>query len=485
MKRKQQQQILKLLNTIEEAQLKGMYFDCHDAALAISQFIDNVEGRGTKTVSLFEEYRELLLMAINGNEQKEQLYKQLSIIEGSIKCEFNPRIEIAFLSYKASMSDSLESIYLAAKSNPNCDAYWIPIPYYDKNADGSLGTMHYEGAEHYDENFEITDWKEYNIESRNPDIIFTFAPYDDLNRVTMVHPDFHCKRLCKLTNLLCYVSYFVHAEGDDVAHYPLLNGILHSHLVFVQSASIRHQYIETLHKASGVDKEFLENKIIALGSPKFDKVISSKESNYCIPDEWRKIIGNKKVILYNTTIGVFLQNPEQYIKKSRSVFEFFKTCKSTILIWRPHPLLEQTVLSMRPDLYNAWKVLLDFFVNRNCGIFDDSSNMYQAINISDGYYGDSKSSVEVLYRATNKPILIQDLSCRVYADSECSGIDLSVPAFLESNNQIRIADFVDKLDEITVNNDFRKQKFLTQYTNADGTSGEKILDYVLSQFHSN
>ena len=42
-------------------------------------------------------------------------------------------MEAIFLPYKASMWDSLESVWKAADADPECDAYVIPIPYYDKN----------------------------------------------------------------------------------------------------------------------------------------------------------------------------------------------------------------------------------------------------------------------------------------------------------------------------------------------------------------
>lgn len=47
------------------------------------------------------------------------------------------RREVVFLPYKASMWDSLESVWKAADEDPNCDAYVVPIPYYDRNSDGS------------------------------------------------------------------------------------------------------------------------------------------------------------------------------------------------------------------------------------------------------------------------------------------------------------------------------------------------------------
>ena len=66
-------------------------------------------------------------------------------IENSIKHEIPEWREAVFLPYKASMWDSLESVWRAAWEDPDCDAYVIPIPYYDRNPDRSLGELHYEG----------------------------------------------------------------------------------------------------------------------------------------------------------------------------------------------------------------------------------------------------------------------------------------------------------------------------------------------------
>ena len=74
---------------------------------------------------------------------KEQLLEVQREIE-----EIPDKKEIAFMPYKASMWDSLESVYLAAREDKNCEAYVVPIPYFDRKADKTLGTMHYEGAEY-------------------------------------------------------------------------------------------------------------------------------------------------------------------------------------------------------------------------------------------------------------------------------------------------------------------------------------------------
>ena len=485
MKAHDQQLILQLLETVNKAQLKELYSDCQEVVVAISEFIDSIAGTGTSSVSLLKEYYNLLNNVHVQNNNIELLQQQLSKVINSIKSEFNiKRVEIAFLSYKASMSDSIESIYLAAKDNPNCNAYFIPIPYYDKNADGSLGKIHYEGREYYDKYIEITDWQEYNIEERHPDIIFTFAPYDDVNKITMVHPNYHCKHLKKFTNLLCYIPYYVHVEEEkvsDIRKYVLSNGVCLSNLVFLQSSYITQIYREVLQNYFKLNDQFVENKIIDLGSPKFDKSITASKANYCLPDNWKKLIENKKVIFYNTTIDTFLRNSNQYLQKLRSVFEFFENCDSAIIIWRPHPLLEQTISTMQPELYSEWVNLLNYFKTKNFGIFDDTSDMYQAISVSDGYYGDLISSVQTIYQLTGKPILIQDMNCQAYTNFNISNINLISTLFLESDNQIRIVDFVKILDELSTKNKFRQEVFQNKYTNSDGTAGKKILDYVLSK----
>lgn len=49
------------------------------------------------------------------------------------------------------MWDSLESVWKAADEDEFCDAYVVPISYYDENPDGSFREMYYEGNEYPDD----------------------------------------------------------------------------------------------------------------------------------------------------------------------------------------------------------------------------------------------------------------------------------------------------------------------------------------------
>jgi len=401
MRKIQQSQIMELLQTIKNAQSAGLYADCQDGALAAGEFIESIMGEGTRTVALLEEYCELLFKASNGEIGEKQLKKHFIQIENSVKIELVPdRIEIAFLSYNASMSDSIESIYLAAKDDPNCDAYWIPIPYFERNNDGSLGTMHFDGVDSYGENIECVDWQKYNIEARRPDVIFTFAPYDAGNYVTTVHPAFYCERLRGLTDLLVYVPYFV--TVDDVPeHFCTVAGCAFAHKVMVQSEKIRDTYIRVFKETYGNKFGKPEEKFIALGSPKFDKTINTKREDCSLPVEWRDLIGDKKVIFYNTSVGSILAGNEQYLEKLRYVLDTFRSRDDVLLWWRPHPLNEATYKSMRPHLLDEYEQIIKDYMHEGWGIYDDSPDLHRAMSCSDAYYGD-RSSLVAMYEVTGK-----------------------------------------------------------------------------------
>ena len=84
------------------------------------------------------------------------------------------------------------------------------------------------------------------------------------------------------------------------------------------------------------------------------------------------------------------------LEKMQSVFAYFKEVQEDItLLWRPHPLIPNTIKSMRPVLWDKYKKIVERYRQENWGIYDDSSDMDRAIALSDGYYGDYSSIVHL------------------------------------------------------------------------------------------
>ena len=419
MRKHQQKQILELLKTIEEVQAAGEYSDCREAAMHIGEFVKSLEGEGTKTTALLDEYCELLLKAKNGEIGENPLKKHLMKLENSVNTELKPaRIEVVFFPYQPSMFDSLESIYLAAAADPNCDAYVVPVPHYQLNPDETLGELIYNG-EQYPKNIPITDWQEYDVETRYPDVIFTHYPFDDDGGNYTIHPDYYSKRLRECCELLIHVPYFVvGAKGSVAEYYGSLPGELYAHHVIVQSEKARQSYIENYRrydKACGWKGKFgnAEEKFIALGSPKFDKVISSKPDDFGLPDEWQELIykqdgTKKKIILFNTHMFKWINGGEAYFQKLQHVFDTFKKRDDVILWWRPHPMTEKNFKSKAPQLLEQYRQVVEYYKSESFGIYDDTSDLHRAITWSDAYYGDW-SSVLTLYILTGKPVMAQNM----------------------------------------------------------------------------
>lgn len=422
------------LSQKEYQTVRNLFADCQDAAIQLGEFIENLEGAGTEAVACLEQYCEKLYQLCTQLEDisAQKAYKGVEgiLIKAENAVTHMPvRKEIVFLPYKASMWDSLESIYLAAREDENCDAYVVPIPYYDKNADGSLGEKHYEGGE-YPDNIEVTYYEDYNLEERHPDVVYIHNPYDNCNFVTSVPERYFSSNLKKYTDCLVYIPYFLLEEIepdnqqaiDAMKHFCVLPGVAWADKVIVQSEKMRQIYINEFvkeAKESGLPEEFtdrkkLEEKILGLGSPKIDKVHIAYKEDLTVPEGWLRVIEKpdgtwKKIIFYNTSISALLHNDEKMIEKIESVFQIFKEQQDMIaLLWRPHPLIPSTIKSMRPELWIEYEKIVNAYRAEGWGIYDDSADMDRAIVLSDAYYGDRSSVVQV-YQETGKPVMIQNV----------------------------------------------------------------------------
>ena len=413
---------------------------CQEAAIVLGTHLEEMDGQYASLVQILEDYCENIYQ-INENLLDENLcrkvskkiQKQLTKLYSGIKYDMpEDRKEVVFLPYKASMWDSLESVWEAADADENTDAYVIPIPYFDKNPDGSFKEEHYEG-DLYPKNVPITRYDTYDLETRRPDVIYIHNPYDECNYVTSVHPYFYSKNLRKFTDKLVYIPYFVLPEiepddqeaVDNMKHFCFMPGTIYADQVIVQSEKMRTIYIDEYRKAAKemdllyehVDRSFLEKKFLGLGSPKLDKVSNTKKENLEIPAEWLKVITRpdgswKKIVFYNTSVSALLHHDEKMLRKMESVIEMFKKNQEEVaLLWRPHPLIQATIESMRPRLWKEYKALVEKYRQEGFGIYDDSADMDRAVVVSDAYYGD-RSSVVQLYARIKKPVMMQDVGDR-------------------------------------------------------------------------
>ncbi|MEK4362272.1 hypothetical protein MKX68_07110 [Paenibacillus sp. FSL M8-0212] len=412
MRKHQQEKIQNLVTTLYEAtdEIKRQFMqgnipivielliECQNMAVHIGEFIESVEGEDTRTVELLTQYHTSLYhIAVDIETSNvnfvEQLKIELRMIENNIQNEFKPKIEVVFFPYKASMWDSLESVWMAANEDEQCDAYVVPIPYRDRNPDGSYGEFHYEGGDLPDY-VPVTHYESYDLSIRRPDVAYIHNPYDNHNFITSVDPRFYSYELKKYTDTLVYIPYYSTSGGMSEGQ-KISSAYFHADYIVTQAEKYRGFF----------DPAFSE-KLLPLGSPKFDRVMRICNNPPEAPSAWKAKMAGKKVYFYNTSISGILSNAELFLKKMQYVFNVFAAHDDVCLLWRPHPLLESSLDSMRPQFKQKYSELKRFFIENDIGIYDETPDIANTIALSDAYIGDSGTSIVSLFGIAGKPIFI-------------------------------------------------------------------------------
>ena len=148
-------EIKRFMEKQQNAVAMDLLGQCQEGAIGLGNLIEKEEGEDFPTISLLQSYCEQTFhiyeelsrdnQAVNPDKAYKSLKKSLIQIENSVKNDIKVRLEVVFMPYKASMWDSMESVWSAAFKDPDCDVYVVPIPYYERSADGTFGEPCYEG----------------------------------------------------------------------------------------------------------------------------------------------------------------------------------------------------------------------------------------------------------------------------------------------------------------------------------------------------
>ncbi|WP_188399499.1 hypothetical protein [Sporomusa sp. GT1] len=408
-------QLIELLSTVEEGiryiQTSGqtaMFAECAAGIAAIAKACqDGLSARqySSRYAKLFDRLIHAMQPSsevVLSPEWLDETCKLLQMAATELQQEGKAKKEILFLPYKASMWDSLESIWLAAREDEeHCDVYVVPIPYCDRNPDGTAAKWHYE-ANLLPDYVPVTDYREYDVAERRPDAIYIHNPFDGCNLVTSVDSRYYSQELKKHTDMLVYVPYFILGKEWPESHVQLpCYQYMDKMVVPQENMQIRMTQGQLLDAC--LHDYIPAKKLVPLGSPKADRVFFC-EKNKKIPNAWEKVIRGKKVILYNTSLSSVLRFGEQALQKMKLIFASFARHKEIELLWRPHPLMTATLKSMRPELYAKYKALEKEFVTKRLGVLDETPDINMAVAIADAYLGESTSSVVHLFGIAGKPV---------------------------------------------------------------------------------
>ena len=155
---------------------------------------------------------------------------------------------------------------------------------------------------------------------------------------------------------------------------------------------------------------------------------------------------------------------------------FFKENNGkAFVIWRPHPLLRQTLVSMLPDLVNEYDEIISEFINSSYGVLDTNASMHYSMFWSDMCYGYKTSSLTELYKYTGK-IVLEDAPKLTNFVSKRSAESLLNE--LKESNVVSEPEYSleNIVDIIASNNELKGGKHLNLEN-----SGSKINNYMLEK----
>lgn len=252
-----------------------------------------------------------------GNAVRSLLEKKLTRAAESAENDIAVRLEVVLCPYKASMWDSMESVWKACVKDNNCDAYVVPVPYYDRNPDYSLGDMYYEG-DRLPPNVPVMHYDGYDFGERRPDAVFIHNPYDDGNFVTSVDPRFYSGELKKNTDMLVYVPYFLFPKKPEehLINNPVLD---HADCVIVQNERTREAYLNVIDKRNV--NPGLKKHVLALGTPKTDKIHEICKSGVAVPEQWEVRAKGKINLFINTNVSLIMNNNERFVENISRAFK--------------------------------------------------------------------------------------------------------------------------------------------------------------------
>lgn len=335
--------------------------------------------------------------------------------------------DVLFLPYKASLWDKMEPAWRMVRDNPECNAYVVPIPYYEKTWNGSEGQLHYE-REDFPEEAGALPLDAYDLKEKRPAAIVYQNGRDDFGDTISVHPVYYSDRLRNSTDRLILIPDLTPDVPDpknkkalgNMKYYVTMPGVLRADTVYVESAAMRQSYIRKIAEYCNTSEESLQNKVLVepwSDADRKPKKYRSRERSLQYkmgaPEEWQdklqKSDGTYKfTVLFEPNASSLASSGELMVDKIADVIDTFRRHKDDIcLIMRPAPDFEFVISTLDETLQDRFLGIMEQTVGENWAIFDLTGDHPEIDEIADAYYGDITASVRKFARE-GKPVMLQN-----------------------------------------------------------------------------
>ena len=275
---------------------------------------------------------------------------------------------IAFLPYKRSMWNSMESVYSECRA-AGAKVYCIPLPYYRMKGRKVIDKPDYDIA-YFDGAQDI-----FYLPLLDLDYLVIHYPYNGNNTVTNMYPEYYTENLRQYGKVI-YIPYTC-SSGRQFRVQP---GIANIDYAFLPSESDAELFIKEWAEM-GVD---FTGRVFGYGSPKMDAIQKCPE-------------GTATLVL--NSLAPFLRAPFDKLFQYKAVI-LEELGAGRQVIFRPHPLLAQTIKSLRPDTELSYRDFISWLHEHNVEL-DDSEELESTLSRA-GYLISDWSSVLEMWISTGR-----------------------------------------------------------------------------------
>lgn len=268
---------------------------------------------------------------------------------------------IGFLPYKRSMWNSMASVYEECRK-AGAVTYILPLPYYlmpDKQIVNEQDLFSEEGA------LNIS-----MIQKISFDYLVIHYPYDGNNKVTSMLPEYYTAQLRNYGKVI-----FIPYSCSPGIFTRLHSGLANIDYAFLRSEEECESFIAEWAE-HGVD---FSGRVFGYGSPKMDAM--------------QKCSCGSATLVINS-LAPYLYAPFVRIDAYRRVITD-EINRGRNIIFRPHPLLRQTIKSMRPDTEEAYNEFVEWCKAQENVIYDETEDLEHALEQADYLVSDPSSVLEM------------------------------------------------------------------------------------------
>lgn len=375
-----------------------------------------------------------------------------------IRVTTRKKIYVLFLTQEVSCWPSLESVFDAAQKNSDYETALVYTPFFHENFT--------EQVDYFDEYREmgvpVIRHNEYDLPAYSPDIVFMIKPYANTPE------QYQFRHLECVIPRAVFIPYGMELTTDLIKF---------GFQYYLHYKAWRHCVYGDIAKKYAKEYGYRNGENIAVwGHPKADHYQDMDSKRQQIPNAWKQVIGNRKVILWTPHHLVSLNETGTgtWLLWGEKILDLALSNPDIVFIFRPHPLMMGALVNSGCMTHDQVDRLQRRILGAENIIWDTNSLYYDAFYAADALITDGTTfSVEFLY--TKKPILLTPRNMKGFYMYE---------QMLESYYIAQeMQDIVRFVQMIQAGEDPLREKRLTLYQKMfflpkTGTVGEYIMEQV-------